>query len=55
MVGFEPAESGIVDLADPLARQAMLLTNLLTTEIVEVNGKEDLLVPLIEDFSGEVA
>ena len=54
-VGFKPAQGGLIDLANPLAGQPKPVTDLLAAVVIEVNRKKDILFPVIENLSGEVA
>ena len=51
-MGFERAQSRIVNLADPLAGQAKPVTDLLAAVVVKVNGKEDTQIPVIQESRG---
>ena len=53
-MGFESVDGVIVDLADPLARQAQPLTDFLPAVALEVNRKKYLLVPVIKYLSDGV-
>ena len=51
-VGFELAQGGLVDLANPLAGQAKLFTDLCAGVVIEVNCKEVFVpVPVTENLS----
>ena len=53
-MGFEFLQGGIVDLANPLAGQPKPVSDLTAAVALKVDGKEDLLAPVVEKLSGEV-
>ena len=51
-MSLEGAEGRTVDLANALARQAELFTDIPAAVTLEVNSKEDLSGPVIQNISG---